>query len=98
MSMNASTNVQWTMKLSDAALICDTLRRAADDAQSAADYLRSDRYADAQQKALEGRESAKPVEQRLAKKDRVWVMPQGDIDRIAANEARAQRLYELAAS
>lgn len=45
----SSTNIQWTMKLSDAALITNILLEAAESAESQANYLESESYAEKQQ-------------------------------------------------
>ena len=46
--MQPSTTIQWSLRLSDAALISTTLREAAKSASDAAEYLSSERYADTQ--------------------------------------------------
>jgi hypothetical protein len=86
--MNHSTTIQWTLRLADAALIHDTLRDAARQAEQSADYLEGPRYAEQEQ----AKQMAKPKEERGAP----WTLSTHDLERIGESRAKAARLYDLA--
>jgi hypothetical protein len=78
------------MPLADAALIHDTLREAAVQAESQADYLESDWYAETQRTAR----LAKPKEDR----GEAWELSAHDKERIRDSRSKAARLFKLVES
>jgi len=93
--MTPSTRIQWTMKLSDAALITNALREVADSADSQANYLESESYADKQRDDFVRREQAKPEGEPRKRRTNWPGLSDGDKNRIAENRTRATRLREL---
>ena len=94
MSDEPNTRIQWTMKLSDAALISDTLRQAAEEAESQANYLAGERYAESER----DRYMAAPREEGERRQRRDWKLSDADQERIVAHRARAANLRRLVES
>lgn len=61
----ASTHIQWTMKLSDAALISAALQEVAISAESQANYLESEAYAQKQPGGLSDADKQRVKEYRI---------------------------------
>jgi hypothetical protein len=86
----STSTFRWTLKLADATLVHETLRRAAEDAASSADYLEGDHYAEQQRAARK----AKPKEEQGPP----WKLSEFDLKRIAEYRSKAARLQALADS
>ena len=84
-----STQIQWTMKLSDAKLIVDALQQVAESAEGQANYLESDKYAEMQQRDefMKNPEGSRPKDS--------WQLSDHDKKRIVEQRAIATRLREL---
>lgn len=94
MAAEASTHIQWTMKLSDAGLIVETLARAADSHEGSADYLESERYAEDQRE----RYMNAPREEGERRRRADWKLSDADRARIVDYRAKAERLRKLVQS
>ncbi len=94
----ASTNIQWTMKLSDAALIVSALQEVAQSAESQANYLLSDAYAEKQRDEFVSREQAKPEGEPRKRRSSWPGLSAYDNRRIDEQRQRAARLRELVES
>lgn len=89
--MSATTSTfQWTIPLADAALIHETLLEAAKTAESHAEYLASDRYAESER----AKRLAKPKEER----GEPWELSAQDKQRITEYREKAARLRRLVES
>ena len=95
MNVQPSTTIQWTMKLADASLISDTLSQAADQLESHANYLESERYAKSQRDQYM---AAPPAEGEPQRRRSQWSLSQRDQDMIVEYRAKAYCLRALVLS